>query len=610
MSWIPIARTPITMVPTSERQARRFFRGKPHALAFLASGMLVVGESHGLTLHDPEVESDEPALLDVGGGVRWMVAHTDGSSVIAAVSGPTGCAIVRAWPAERRVVTLHRTSSFGYGFSGACAPDGTQLCWLEASHPPTLHTLDATSGALVRSVELPPETAGNGSFAVGPDGAVYLKSKNLLIVHPDGSKEPRNDGPFFMAPSPLLITGSGSIIGAGGEVVDRAGDAFVHGRSASLRAHVGTHSADRTRVTFHAPLGEVTVLDVPSMEVVFRAEQRRATGRIPGWAGQSAASSASHVAAIDHGDATVQIWRIREPETTLRRIEGYCQGARRLMFQEGALTVHTSQPPNTLDSILEIALDDGATRRLERAEVHDMARTSDGHRLLVLHNTGPMRPCAVSLFDATGAATRFIEVQRGGELLALSPDDAVWGVVSHTYPAGRSDPTCHVQWRPFGAARWSKTLKLKGYWPRLALGATAAITVVGEALVVTSWPGGKQLHSTPLPRNTNDLAISPGVIWAALACHDKLRVMNVASNTLLDAPVKLPVDAPPTAVCFQDDHTLFAGHASGAITRHRAIDGEQLGVYLAHTDAIRTLKWHDGSLWSGSEDGTILQLQL
>jgi hypothetical protein len=159
MSWIPIARTPITMVPTSERQARRFFRGKPHALAFLASGMLVVGESHGLTLHDPEVESDEPALLDVGGGVRWMVAHTDGSSVIAAVSGPTGCAIVRAWPAERRVVTLHRTSSFGYGFSGACAPDGTQLCWLEASHPPTLHTLDATSGALVRSVELPPAMA-------------------------------------------------------------------------------------------------------------------------------------------------------------------------------------------------------------------------------------------------------------------------------------------------------------------------------------------------------------------------------------------------------------------------------------------------------------------
>jgi hypothetical protein len=52
---------------------------------------------------------------------------------------------------------------------------------------------------------------------------------------------------------------------------------------------------------------------------------------------------------------------------------------------------------------------------------------------------------------------------------------------------------------------------------------------------------------------------------------------------------------------------VFVGLPGGAITRHRVATGELVAVLHAHNDAVRALTWHDGSLWSSSEDGTILR---
>jgi hypothetical protein len=606
MSWLDHVATPIHAAPL-DGVARQYFHGKPYALAFLASGQLVIGGARGLALHDPEGD-DAPELLDVGGAARWMLAHPDGVSVIVAASGPAGHAIVRAWPAQRRVTVLRRADSFGYSFSGALSPDGAQVYWLETGTPPTLHTLDATTGQELRALALPQEVNGNATFAADRDGAVYLKAKKLLIVHADGRQEERDDSPFFMAPNPLLITDAGHIVGVGAELIERSGAAFVHGdlRLRSNRFHDGTYSGDRARVIFYGSLAEASVVDVATMKEIFSVEHRRATGSIPGWRGQSASASATHVAAIDHGDASVLIWRLDDPKTVVRRIEGSSQGIRRMMFHGDAVTVHTCQPNNTLTSVLEIALESGATRQLDLCHIADVVRTHDAKHMLVLTDGGYSTTSKVLFLDDAGEPTPdLVEVQRSAERLALSPDDAVWGAISHTFSM-RSDPTCHIQWRAFGATRWAKTLKLKGYWPQLALSNTAAVAIAGDELVAATSPKGKQLCALSLKHGAKGAGISPSGAWGAVASHNTLQVFDVAVGVLTDATVSLPVPSAPSAICIQDEEHFFAGHASGAITRHTR-DGAQIGLYLGHTDEVCTLKWHDGRLWSGSEDGTMLE---
>lgn len=66
MSWTPLPPAPIARHDAGPRApALRIFDGKPHALAFLADGALVVGASHGLTLHDPLAPTPPRASLDV-----------------------------------------------------------------------------------------------------------------------------------------------------------------------------------------------------------------------------------------------------------------------------------------------------------------------------------------------------------------------------------------------------------------------------------------------------------------------------------------------------------------------------------------------------------------
>lgn len=606
MPWLDHVATPIHAAP-AEGVARQYLHGKPYALAFLASGQLVVGGARGLALHEPE-GPQLGELLEVGGAARWMMAHPDGVSVIVAVSGPTGHAIVRAWLAQRRVTVLRRADSFGYSFSGALSPDGALLYWLETGKPPTLHTLDAATGEELRAVALPQEANGNATFAAGPDGAVYLKARKLLIVHADGRQEERDDSPFFMAPNPLFITGEGHILGADATLVERSGAAFVHGdlRLRSRRCHGGTYSGDRARVIFYGPIAEVSVVDVASMKEIFSVEHRSATGSIPSWHGQAASASATHVATIDHGDASVLIWRLDDPKTVVHRIEGSSQGIRRMMFHGDAVTVHTCQPNNTLSSVLEIALTSGATRQLDMSHVCDVVRTADARHMLVLTDGGYSRPSQVIAIDDAGEPMPDpVEVQRSAERLALSPDDAVWGAISHTFSM-RSDPTNHIQWRAFGATRWAKTLKLKGYWAQLALSRSAALAIAGDELIAASSPKGKQLCAASLKHGARGADISPSGAWGAVASHDRLQLLDVASGVLTDMPITLPVPSSPTAVCIQDEDHLFVGHASGAITHHTR-DGAQNGLFLAHTDEICALVWRDGSLWSGSADGTMLE---
>ncbi|MCY0992312.1 hypothetical protein OV203_34560 [Nannocystis sp. ILAH1] len=609
MSWTPFPSASITHLPPAPRApSLQIFAGKPHALAFLADGSLVVGGSHGITLHDPAAPSPPRARVAVV-GVSWMVAHPDGESVLALAHGPGGRVMVRVWPGSGRVVELLPRDRLGDYFRGALSPDGARLVWHREGTPPALCSADALTGASQEEVALPPEVAEATWLAVRPDGVVFLGGEAIVAVHPDGRIEPIDDSPFFAGFKPFFVDARG-LMGKGGE---RA--AFVDGAIERLenlpkRASGGTIAYDRSRVTLYAQLGAVQVWDVAEQRVLFTAELEGATGQMPGWAGQSAAASATHVAAIDHATAAVRIWHVDQPQQPIAALTDYSLGAQRLVIRGDALTLQSCQPANSLPSVMTIELGSGAMKLLDQCEVHDMAATADGQRLLVLHLRYPMRPLKVTQFDAAGEPGESIEVQQGAGQLALAPDGRTWGVTSHTYPASRAtEPTAHAQWRAFGATKWAKNLKLKGRWPRIALCDTAAAVVVGQELVVVGLAKGKTLLTLQLPTLAVCVAISRDGGRVGLMGADRPRIVDVAAGTVVELPAELHGEpAFHRCLCFDDEgRWLFVGHPAGPIVQHRVADGATLATLRFHTDAVRALTWAGGALWSSSEDGTIVR---
>ncbi|MCY0986708.1 hypothetical protein OV203_06230 [Nannocystis sp. ILAH1] len=609
MPWTPHNTAPIVQFAAAPRSpALRVFAGKPHALAFLADGSLVVGSSQGITLHDPAAPSPPRAAVEGIGGVEWMVAHPDGESVVAAVREPRGRAVVRVWPGSGRVVSLVPAPIPGYQFCGALAPDGARVYWRRSGPAPVLYTVDALTGAVLRELELPQEANRAGALAVRRDGAVYMQGNKMLVVHPDGRAEPRADSPFFMAPEPLFVADDGGLVGTRGERVGFKDGAFVHAREVGSSARTGTIAHDRSRLTFHGGLGDVQVWDVAAESPVFAVTQPSTIGTHPGWRGQAAASSASHVAAIDFRDAGVTIWQMDRPEQPSARLMGYSRGLRRVMVHGGALTVQHTQSSNYIDSVQEIELASGATRMLARTLVHDVARTRDGQRLLVLHEQGPSMPLVVAVLDAAGEALESVEVQRAAGEVTVAPGGATWGVISHSYPAQlRAEPTCHGQWRAFGATKWAKNVKLKGRFPRLALADTAAAVMADEQLEVVGIPKGKSLLSTPIAKGGRGVALSPDGAFAAVASFAGPRLVRVATGAVTELTPELPGErSSAISLCFTDEW-LFVGYDSGAITQHRVPGGEQVAALHGHTDEVLALTWADGALWSASEDGTVVR---
>ncbi|MDC0721280.1 hypothetical protein [Nannocystis bainbridge] len=602
MTWTPRLAAPIVHFAAAPRgPALRIFAGKPHALAFLADGSLVVGASHGLTLHDPASPMPPRASIPAIGGVEWMVAHPDGESVVAAVREPGGRAVVRVWPASGRVVGLVPAPIPGFQFNGALTPDGAQLVGYRPGRPATLFRVDTLTGAVLGEIELPPEA--RGALAVRRDGAVYMSSNHLLIVHADGRIEPREDSPFFIGPNPLLVTDDGGMIGTRGERAGLVDGKFVHLRDLSIGSGPGTVAHDRSRVTFHDSLGEVVVWEVAAERAIFTARQPGTIGQQPGWRGQGAAASASHVAAIDCIDASVAIWAIDRPEQPLARVTGFSRGLRRVIVYEGAVTAHLTQSLNYLDSVVEIELASGATRMLTHVQVHDVVRTRDRQRMVVLHDGAAV---AVAVLDAEGEKLETIEVQRCADGLALAPNDATWGVLSHTRPSNpRSDPTCHAQWRAFGAAK-GKTFKAKGDWPRLALADEVAAVLIGEALAVVGLAKAKPTLSLQIERG-GAIAISPEGAFVAVAGYPEIRLIRVATGAVVEALPELPSGPSHACSLLLTREWLFVGHEWGQITQHRVPGGEQVAVLHRHTDQVLDLRWADGALWSASEDGTIVR---
>ncbi|MFZ6183462.1 hypothetical protein [Nannocystis pusilla] len=609
MRWTPSPSAPITHLPAAPRApSLRIFAGKPHALAFLADGSLVVGGSHGITLHDPAAPSPPRARVEVV-GVWWMVAHPDGESVLAWAHGSSGRVVVRVWPATGRVVEVLASDRFGESFRGALSPDGARLVWRREGTPVALCSVDAMTGAPLGEVALPPELADARCLAVRPDGMIYLRDDAVAAIHPDGRIEALDDSPFVAGFQPFFADARG-LIGEGGE---RA--AFVDGAIERLenlpeRASGGTIAYDRSRLTLFAELGAVQVWDVAEQRVVFTAELESATGRMPGWAGQAAAASSTHVAAIDHATAAVLIWRIDQPEQPMTALTDYSLGAQRLVVRDDALTMQSCQPANSLPAVMTIELGSGAMKLLDLGTIHDIAATADGQRLLVFHAPYPMRPLKVTQFDGAGQPGESLEVQQGAGQLALAPDGRTWGVTSHNYPASRAtEPTVHAQWRALGATKWAKNLKLKGRWSRIALCDTAAVVTVGKQLVVVGLAKNKTLLTLELPTLAVSVAISRDGARVGVIGVDRPRIVEVATGTLVELAPDLHGEPDlHRGICFDDEgRWLFIGHPAGPIVQHRVSDGATLATLRFHTDAVRALTWAGGALWSSSEDGTIVR---
>jgi hypothetical protein len=311
---------------------------------------------------------------------------------------------------------------------------------------------------------------------------------------------------------------------------------------------------------------------------------------------------------IDYRDAGVTIWRFDRPEQPVARLTGYSRGLRRVLVHGGALTVQHTQSGNYIDSVQEIEVATGAARMLAHARVCDVARTRDGQRLLVLHEQGPSMPLAVTVFDAAGQSLESVEVQRGAGEVTVAPNGATWGVISHSYPAQlRAEPTCHGQWRAFGATKWAKNVKLKGHWPRLALADTAAAVMADEQLEVVGLPKGKTLLSTPIAKGGRGVALSPDGAFVAVASFAGPRLVRVATGAVIELTPELPGERSSVcSLCFSDAW-LFVGYESGAITQHRVPGGEQVAALHGHTDEVLALTWAEGALWSAAEDGTIVR---
>ncbi|MDC0719251.1 hypothetical protein [Nannocystis bainbridge] len=609
MTWNPLPSAPIVHLPPAPRApSLRIFAGKPHALAFLADGSLVVGGSHGITLHDPSAPSPPRASVAVV-GVAWMVAHPDGESVLAWAHGASGRVVARVWPATGRVVELLASEPFGEHFCGAVSPDGAQLVWRREGPSPALCFVDAATGAPLREVALPPEVAEALWLAVRPDGVVYLRGDAMVAVHPDGRLEALDDAPFFGAFKPFFADARG-MVGKSGERVAFVDGAIVRQGDLPRRADGGSIAYDRSRIALHAIQGAVQVWDVAEQRVVFSVELESATGQMSGWAGQAAAASAGHVAAIDHATATVRIWRVDRPEQPLATITGYSPGAQRLFVHGERLTLQSCQPANSRPSVVKLELGSGARKLLDVREVHDIATTADGQRLLVFHESYPLQPLKVTQFDAAGQPGELLEVQRRAGELALAPDGRTWGVTSSNYPASRmTEPTAQAQWRAFGATKWAKNLKLPGRFPRIALCDSAAAVAVGAALVVVGLAKGKPLQSLTLPTNALSVAISRDGAHVGVIGVDRPRLVDVAAGTTVELAAEL--DGEPEfhrCLCFDDaGRWLFVGHPAGPIVQHRVADGATVATLRFHTDAVRALTWADGALWSSSEDGTIVR---
>ncbi|MFZ6184998.1 hypothetical protein [Nannocystis pusilla] len=606
MSWSAIDPAPlIRREPAPGAPVLQIFAGKPHALAFLADGSLVVGGSRELSLHDPAAPTPPRATLDLGGGVEWMTAHPDGVSVVAAVRSSRGSAVVRVWPAARKIVRLFSEPSFGWVFTGNLSPDGAQLMWRRNGTPPTLCTVDLETGAQVREHALPPVANGTSTLAVRPDGGVYIAGgPGGFLVHPDGRIE--DCGVFDSFSAPFFATGGGVMCIDGKRLgpVDGKLEQFPGLRESARGGSIGH---DRRLLTFHDPMRHVYVWDTLARSVIFSAAQGGCYGTGAWWRGQSAAAGTTHVAAIQHLSATVDIWRIDQPAEPIARLTGYSQGARRLWFHGASLTTHTLQPVNTHLGVMEIDLQRGVAQMLVERRVHDMIRTADGQRLVVLHEEDSGGSAATH-FDAAGEALEKVAVQKSAGTLALAPNGGTWAVASSTW-ATSGDPTVHAQWRAFGAAKWAKTVKARSYFHAIDLCDSAAAVMIGHELTVVALGKTKPLLTATIDDTVRALALSRDGAHVGLACDDQPRLVHVASGVITELKHEIPGDRQwPKCVCFDERGVwLFLGFPSGVITQHRVATGALVATLHAHTDEVRVLAWHDGSLWSSGEDGTILR---
>ncbi|MCY1006958.1 hypothetical protein OV079_15615 [Nannocystis pusilla] len=594
--------------PAPRAPSLRIFAGKPHALAFLADGSLVVGGSHEITLHDPAAPSPPRARVEVV-GVWWMLAHPDGESVLAWALGSSGRVVVRVWPATGRVVEVLASDRFGERLSAALSPDGSRLVWRREGTPVALCSVDAMTGAPLGDVALPPELADARCLAVRPDGVIYLRDDAVAAIHPDGRIEALDDSPFVAGFQPFFADARG-LIGEGGE---RA--AFVDGAIERLenlpeRANGGTIAYDRSRVTLYAELGAVQVWDVAEQRVVFTAHLQSATGQMPGWEGQAAAASATHVAAIDHATSAVRIWHVDDPRQQVASLTAYSPGAQRLAVRDDALTLQRCQPANSLPAVMTLELNSGAMKLLELDTIHDIAATADGQRLLVFYQPYPLGPLKITEFDAAGQPGESFDVQKGAGELALAPDGRTWGVTSRTYPVSRlAEPTTHAQWRAFGATKWAKNLKLPGFWSRIALCDSAVVVTVGKQLVVVALAKNKTLLTLELPTLAVSVAISRDGARVGVIGVDRPRIVDVVTGTMVELAPELHGESTShRCLCFDDEgRWLFIGHPAGPIVQHQATDGATLAMLRFHTDSVRALTWAGGALWSSSEDGTIVR---
>ncbi|WP_434415797.1 WD40 repeat domain-containing protein [Nannocystis pusilla] len=342
----------------------------------------------------------------------------------------------------------------------------------------------------------------------------------------------------------------------------------------------------------------------------FTAHLQSATGQMPGWTGQAAAASATHVAAIDHATAAVLIWHVDDPKRQVASLTDYSPGAQRLAVRDDALTLQRCQPANSMPAVMTIALSSGAMKLLELDTIHDIAATTDGQRLLVFYQPYPLGSLRITEFDAAGAPGESFDVQKGAGELALAPDGRTWGVTSYNRPASRAvEPTTQAQWRAFGATKWAKNLKLKGFWSRIALCDTAVVIAVGKELVVVALAKNKTLLTLQLPTIAVSVAISRDGARVGVIGDDRPRIVDVATGRIVELAPELHGEPDlHRCLCFDDEgRWLFIGHPAGPIVQHRAADGATLATLRFHTDAVRALTWAGGALWSSSEDGTIIR---
>jgi hypothetical protein len=334
------------------------------------------------------------------------------------------------------------------------------------------------------------------------------------------------------------------------------------------------------------------VYDVLARNVVFAVNRHGVYGSGPHWRGNAAAASATHVAAIDYRDASVAIWRIDRPDEPIARLTDYSQGARRLMFHgDGKCTVHTCQPPNTWVSLMEVDLASGAAQMAQISHIVDMARTRDGQRTVIVHEKYNTHTLSVSELAAAEEVFS-VDVERADGEVAVTPNGATFGAVTHAYPRNdHAESIAQARWRAFGAAKWAKTVKLKGLWQHLVLCDTHAAVMAGHELVVIALANNKTLLSLTFPEWAEAIAISRDGAYVGVGCQDTPRLVHVASGIVTELKHEVPGARQfPRSVCFDEHGTsLFVGFPCGAITRHRVLTGALVTTLHGHDDEVCAL---------------------